>query len=64
VITLDQPDEIRLEIRNAVHSGSAAAQGTHPRGYGSQILDQITDGWTLKFTERDAILTATIKVSQ
>lgn len=63
VVTLIHPDELKVIIRNAVYSGSAAQQDTHPRGYGSQVLDQITDGWQLEFEDGDAIVTAIIKVS-
>ncbi|MCX8530432.1 MAG: hypothetical protein ORN27_10280 [Rhodoluna sp.] len=62
IVCLIHPDELQLVIRNAVYSDSAADQGTHPRGYGSQVLDQITDGWRLEFEDGDAVLTANIKV--
>lgn len=63
VVSLANPGELQVTIRNAVYSDSAAEQGRHERGYGSQVLDQITDGWQLNFEDGDAILTAKIKVS-
>lgn len=62
-VSLVGPGELQVVVRNAVYSNSAGAQATHPRGYGSQVLDQITDGWQLKFEDGDAILTAQIKVN-
>ncbi len=62
-VALANPGELRVTIRNAVYSDSAAEQSSHPRGYGSQVLDQITDGWKLEFADGDAILTATIRFS-
>lgn len=63
VVTLIDPHELQVIVRNAVYSDSAAQQSAHPRGYGSQVLDQITDAWKLEFEDGDAILTAKIKVS-
>lgn len=58
------PDAIRIVVRNSVYSSSAVEAETHVLGYGSKMLDQITDEWHLNFTEGDAILTATLKLTQ
>lgn len=62
-ISLSAKDELMVLVRNADYSGSLVLQSTNPRGYGSQILDQITDSWQLYFEDGDAILTARIKFS-
>lgn len=61
VALLDQ-GAIQVVVRNAVYSDSAEAREVQPRGYGSQVLDQITDGWNLEFEDGDAILTAKIRL--
>lgn len=62
VVSMISPDELELTIRNAVYSDSANDHGAHPRGYGSQLLDQITDSWSVRFEENDAIFEAKISV--
>jgi hypothetical protein len=61
-ISSKDPDSVTIEIRNAVYS-RAATPGNKGRGYGSQLLDQITDSWSVVFEDDDAIFKATIRVS-
>jgi signal transduction histidine kinase len=61
VITSSAPDTVNIEIRNAVYSTGSAADD-RGRGYGSQLLDQITESWSVKFEDGDAIFEATISV--
>ncbi len=61
VITSSARDTVNIEIRNAVYSTGSAA-GDRSRGYGSQLLDQITESWSVKFEDGDAIFEATISV--
>lgn len=50
-----------IEIRNKVYSTSQN-DGSQSRGYGSQLLDQITDSWSIRFEDGDAIFEATISI--
>jgi len=51
-------------MRNAVHRQLAGPEELRASGYGSRMLDQITESWSVNFEGGDAILTATISLSQ
>jgi signal transduction histidine kinase len=61
IIRASGPHEIVVVVRNAVYAEPAAKSTS---GYGTVMLDQITDSWQIEFADGDAILTATIKVNQ
>lgn len=60
-ITSNAPGSVSLEVRNRVYSTSETAE-SKTRGYGSQLLDQITDSWSIRFEDEDAIFEATISI--
>ena len=54
---------IEVEIRNAL--GEQDTDGIpNPGGYGSRIYDEITSAWSLTFDDTDAILKATMPISE
>lgn len=61
VIVANDPGSVAIEIRNQVYS-IGQNQGSGSRGYGSQLLDQITDSWSIRFEDGDAIFEATISI--
>ena len=63
-ISLVGRDVLRVEVRNAVYSSEPDQGDGQRRGYGSKMLDQITDDWSVEFADGDAILRATLKVTQ
>jgi signal transduction histidine kinase len=63
-ISLVGRDVLRVEVRNAVYSSEPDQGDGQRRGYGSKMLDQITDEWSVDFADGDAILRATLKVTQ
>ncbi len=62
VIRLVEPGLLGIVMRNAVHVQPAGAQSSS--GYGSRMLDQITESWSVEFEDGDAILTATVSLNQ
>ena len=69
-IRLDADGAIVIVIRNAVYAtGSAkslsgSSEAPAGTGYGSQLLGQITDGWSVSFADGDAIFEAKIGAAQ
>jgi signal transduction histidine kinase len=62
VVRIVEPGLVGIVIRNAVHIQPAGAQSSN--GYGSRMLDQITESWSVEFEDGDAILTATVSLNQ
>jgi signal transduction histidine kinase len=62
VISLAGPGLVAIVMRNTVNSQTGGAQ-PQP-GYGSRMLDQITESWSIEFADGDAILKATIALNQ
>jgi hypothetical protein len=62
VIRLLEPGRVSIVMRNAVHAQPTGVQSSI--GYGSRMLDQITEYWSVEFEDRDAILTATVALNQ
>ncbi|MEY4019598.1 MAG: hypothetical protein RLZZ590_898, partial [Actinomycetota bacterium] len=62
VVRIVEPGLVGIVIRNAVHVQPAGAQSSS--GYGSRMLDQITESWSVEFEDGDAILTATVSLNQ
>lgn len=60
-ITSSAPDSVSIEVRNRIYSKLETAE-SKTRGYGSQLLDQITDSWSISFEDDDAIFEATISI--
>lgn len=62
VISLAGPGLVAILMRNTVNSQTGGAQ--RQPGYGSRMLDQITESWSIEFADGDAILKATIALNQ
>jgi hypothetical protein len=62
VIRLVEPGLVGIVMRNAVHGQPTGTQSLI--GYGSRMLDQITESWSVEFEDGDAILTATVALNQ
>lgn len=62
VISTSKPESVNVVIRNAVYSTAEMGEAKG-RGYGSQLLNQITDSWSVVFEENDAIFEAKISVA-
>ena len=60
-ITSSAPGSVSIEVRNRIYSKLETAE-SKTRGYGSQLLDQITDSWSIRFEDEDAIFEATISI--
>ena len=62
VIRLVEPGLVGILMRNAVHAQPTGKQSSI--GYGSRMLDQITESWSVAFEDGDAILSATVALNQ
>lgn len=62
VIRLIESGQVGIVMRNAVHAQPTGTQSS--TGYGSRMLDQITESWSVEFEDGDAILTATVALNQ
>ena len=62
VIQIVEPGLVGIVMRNAVHAQPTGTQSSF--GYGSRMLDQITESWSVEFEDGDAILTATVALNQ
>jgi hypothetical protein len=62
VIQLVEPNLVGIVMRNAVHAQPTGTQSSI--GYGSRMLDQITESWSVEFEDGDAILSATVALNQ
>ena len=62
VIRLIEPGQVGIFMRNAVHAQPTGKQSSI--GYGSRMLDQITESWSVAFEDGDAILSATVALNQ
>lgn len=62
LIGLNSPRAVTIKFRNAVYSKNTSS--TEQRtGYGSQLFDQLTDSWSIKFEDDDALFEATISIA-
>ena len=55
--------DLLIHLRNAVYSEGVIKQSPKS-GYGTQLLDQITDSWSVRFEDGDAIFEARIAAPQ
>jgi hypothetical protein len=62
VIRYVESGDVGIVMRNAVHAQPNGARLSS--GYGSRMLDQITESWSVEFEDGDAILTATVALNQ
>jgi glucose-6-phosphate-specific signal transduction histidine kinase len=62
VIRLIESGLVSIVMRNAVHAQPTGKQSSI--GYGSRMLDQITESWSVEFEDGDAILSATVALNQ
>jgi signal transduction histidine kinase len=68
-VSLAAQGRILVVVRNAVYAadtmtGAPDTGSVQNRGYGSRMLDQITDEWSVEFADGDAILRATVTLTQ
>jgi hypothetical protein len=70
-VSLAAQGRILVVVRNAVYAedaapatGAPATGSAQNRGYGSRMLDQITEEWSVEFADGDAILSATVALTQ